>query len=205
MRRTTTAALTAIGALLLATTSCSSGADEQAWFEDNCSTKTAKVTAVNDQGQTTEETSGEAAVQGPINPPAGLDDSSARIGMYTYDELDESMTYEEDVTSDSVFCMEPSVEDEERSKTIEAANISGDLHEDLARGDFTKLRSPEHPDGIWLNLHRSDIPEGISLSEDSTEQCGESWWLDTDRADLDNAEAADETISSHNVESLDDC
>jgi len=105
--------------------------------------------------------------QGPITPPAGIDDSQyASIGLYTYDELSGSMELEREVTADDIFCLEPELKDADRRLTVDTREyqVEGDLHGDVYEADFTMLRSEEYPDGMWIGLPASDLPAGIEVT-----------------------------------------
>ena len=201
------AALSAVSLLALTATACGGGGFDSTWFDENCSTEISDVHETINQGQPAGAVIGEAMTQGPIHPPANLSDSEhARIGLYHYDELSGAMELEREVTSDDVFCLEPEIHDPERRQTIDtrAAEVEGDLHGDVYEADFTMVRSPEFPDGIWMGLHSSGLPRGIHVTEDMPEECALEWWAVTDEIDL-NATGQGGSLGANALTRAEDC
>lgn len=160
-------------------TACGGQAQDNAWFEENCPVQISDVREHFEHGSPTGEVITTAMTQGPINPPAGLDDSQhARIGLYTHDELSGAMELEREINAGDTFCLELGIKDAERRLTVDtrANEIEGDLHGDVYEADFTLLRSPEYPEGIWAGLPASELPRGIEGTENMTEPCELEWW-----------------------------
>src|SRR5699024_11064405 len=79
-------------------TACGGQAQDNAWFEENCPVQISDVREHFEQGGPTGKVVTTAMTQGPMNPPAGLDDSQhARIGLYTNDEPSGSMELEREI------------------------------------------------------------------------------------------------------------
>lgn len=178
-------------------TACGDQAQDNAWFEENCPVQISDVREHFEQGSPTGEVITTAMTQGPINPPAGLDDSQhARIGLYTHDELSGAMELEREISADDTFCLEPGIKDAERRLTVDtrANEIEGDLHGDVYEADFTLLRSPEYPEGIWAGLPASDLPRGIEVTGNMPEQCNLQWWP-MKEIDYDNAAKATQDVA----------
>src|SRR5699024_3417014 len=148
-------------------------------FEENCPVQISDVREHFEQGSPTGEVVATAMTQGPINPPSGLNDSQyARIGLYTHDELSGAMELEREINADDMFCLELGITDAERQLTVDTRQheIESDLHGDVYEADFTLLRSPEYPEGIWACLPASDLPRGIEVTGNMPEQCELQWW-----------------------------
>lgn len=178
MKRTLTAV--GIAAMGVTLSACASGGDDVAWYEENCAVEVSDVREQFEQGEPTGEVIGEAMTKGPIKPPAGIEDSEhAAIGLYTYDELSDAMELEGEVDSDDTFCLEPEYRDQERRMSLDPSRsmIEGDLH---ATGyeevEFTKLRSEDYPEGIWVGLGIDQLPQSIEISDNMPEQCELQWW-----------------------------
>jgi len=172
----------AIGVVVAAILSaCSSeGQADSAWYEKNCDVEVSDVREKFEQGEPTGEVIGEAMTQGPITPPAGLNDSEhAQIGLYTYDELADAMELEREVEPDDTFCLEPAIRDKDNRMSLDPSRsvIEGNLHDEgYEEVDFTKLRSEEYPEGIWVGLGIDQLPQSIEVSDNMPEQCDLQWW-----------------------------
>jgi len=169
-------------------TACGSQGQDTAWFEENCAVQVADVRESFENGKPAGEVISQAMTQGPIKPPAALDESQyTRIGLYTHDELSGAMELEREVSTDDVFCLEPELKDADRRLTIDTREnqVEGDLHGDVYEADFTLLRSAEYPEGIWAGLPASELPAGIEITESMPEQCPLQWWaaVGTDYSD----------------------
>lgn len=172
------------------------GADAEAWFSENCEPLVADVRETFTQGAPAGDVVGQAFIQGPITPPADLDESPQRIGLYSYDELSETMTQEGEVAADDLFCMEPSIDDEGRGETIDAPNIEGEITVEGYNADFTMLRSPDYPEGVWVGIHSADIPKGVAQEDEMATECALQWWPAVDVVDFQDAAAAGTDIAS---------
>lgn len=190
--------------LIAAVSGCGGGADAEAWFSENCEPLVADVRETFTQGAPAGDVVGQAFIQGPLTPPADLDESPQSIGLYTYDELSGTMTQEGEVASGDLFCMEQSIDDEDRGETVDAPNIEGEITVEGYNADFTMLRSPDYPEGIWVGIHSSEIPKGIAQEDEMTTECALGWWPATDVADFQNAAAADTELGS-GVEGSENC
>lgn len=200
-------ALSGITLICLTATACGGGDVDTAWFDDNCPTEVSDVHESVDQGQPSGDVIGQAVSQGPIHPPSDLESSEYQsIGLYTYDELSGAMELEREVTSEDAFCLEPDIGSSERSETVDTreAEVEGDLHGDVYEVDFTMLHSPEYPEGIWVGLHRSDLPDAIEITDDMPEECALEWWAATEEIDVD-AVGDGEPIAGHALTRADDC
>lgn len=183
--------------------SCSGGGNDQAWFDENCAAQAAEIKKA-EAGQLVGDAIGEAIIQGPMVPPGGLDDSAETFGLYTYDEAAETMQEAGEVAAGDAFCMEPGMKEGDRGQTIDVGNVEGDRHADQSTVDFTMLRSPGHPDGVWVDVHSSELPEAIP-AEEAAAECQLDWWLSADLIDSEAERPTDGEIGSHNVESQEDC
>lgn len=200
-------AVTGITGLALFATACGEGGVDTGWFDENCATEVSDIHDAVEQGHPQGDALGEAVTQGPIHPPADLDNSEyEHIGLYAQDDLSGAMELEREVSSEDVFCLEPEIRDAERSQTIDTrdSEVEGDLHGDVYRVDFTRVRSPEYPDGIWIGLHRSDLPQAIEPEEDMPQECAREWWVAAEEIDL-NAAGQGEPVGSHAVTRAEDC
>jgi len=187
-------------------TACGGQAQDNAWFEENCPVQISDVREHFEQGGPTGKVVTTAMTQGPMNPPAGLDDSQhARIGLYTNDEPSGSMELEREINADDMFCLELGIKDAERRLTVDTRQheIEGDLHGDVYEADFTLLRSPEYPEGIWVGLPASDLPRGIEITENMPERCELQWWP-TEDIDYGNAAKAPQDIAGL-ISTQEDC
>lgn len=170
-------------------TACGGQAQDNAWFKENCPVQISDIREHFEHGSPTGEVITTAMTQGPINPPAGLDDSQhARIGLYTHDELSGAMELEREISANDTFCLELGIKDAERRLTVDtrANEIEGDLHGDVHEADFTLLRSPKYPKGIWS---ASDLPRGIEITQDLPAQCSLQWWSTGDTAYIQEIES----------------
>lgn len=191
--------------LIAAVTGCGgSDAEAEAWFDENCEPLVGDVRETFTQGAPSGDVVGEAIAQGPITPPADLDDSPQSIGLYTYDELSETMTQEAELATGDLFCLEPSIGDADRRETIDAPNIEGEITVEGYNADFTMLRSPEYPEGIWVGIHNSDIPTGFTREEDMATECALGWWPALDVVDFENA-GSTETDLAAGIAGFEDC
>lgn len=160
-------------------TACGGQGQDDAWYEENCEVRVADVREKFEHGEPTGEVIGRAMTQGPIKPPAALDDSAhERFGLYISDELSGAMELQREVSASDVFCLEPGIADPDRRVSIDTRehDIEGDLHGDVYEADFTLLRSEEYPEGIWVGIPISALPSGIEITEDMPEQCNLQWW-----------------------------
>lgn len=176
--------ITTVAAFSLA--SCGSGPsgpDNEAWFKDNCPTQTADVRDV-DKGEFVGDPLGKAIVQGPLKPPTNVEEDTEAVGLYTYNETSEQMTEEGQVAAGDRFCLEPAIDEADNSESVDIGNVDSDFHSsgDENTVDFTKLRSPKYPDGIWIDRHTSDLPTAISADEAGNE-CELNWWTSSDLLD----------------------
>lgn len=197
MKKTLTiAGLAAIGLSLGA---CSSGGQDNAWYEENCAVEISEVRDQFEHGKPTGNVIGTAMTQGPVQPPSGLDENpSLKIGLYTYDELADAMQLEREVNSDDTFCMEPEIRDPDRSKTLEPSrsDIEGDLHNsEEYEVDFTLIRSAEYPEGIWIGTGKDGLPQSVEISENMPEECVNQWWS-ASGLDFKGAAKAEDTTGS---------
>jgi len=178
MKKTLT--LAGIAATGLSLGACSSGGQDNAWYEENCAVEISDVRDQFEHGKPTGNVIGTAMTQGPVQPPAGLDDNQhARVGLYTYNELADAMQLEREVTSEDTFCMEPEIRDPDRRKTLEPSRsvIEGDLHNPQDyEVDFTLVRSAEYPDGIWIGTGIDQLPQSIEITDNMPEECANQWW-----------------------------
>lgn len=203
---------TITGVMLLGYTATACGgndADAQNWFAENCPAQISHVTEADDpdaealgenEGQTVEQ----AVSQGAVRPPQDIDDSTLRIGLYEYDELSETMTQEGEVSADDVFCFEQSLID--RRMTFRGNEIEGDIDhpQDVW---FMEMRSPEHPEGIWVS-ERFSLGQGSIGGWDTAHdwsECTSEWVPATDITPLDEAGDGDSELSSATVSQADDC
>lgn len=186
-------------------TACGGQGQDTAWFEENCAVQVADVRESFENGKPTGEVISKAMTQGPIKPPAGIEDSQyTRIGLYTHDELSGAMELDREINADDTFCLESELKDADRRLTIDTreSQIEGDLHGDVYEADFTLLRSPEYPEGIWAGLPASDLPAGIEITNPMPEQCELQWWAMED-VDFNNAVEAGQDIAGTIIRSED--
>lgn len=208
MNRTHPALVTIIiSAAAFSLASCGSdpGPDDKAWFNDNCPTQTADVRDV-DKGEFVGDSLGKAIVQGPMKPPANVEDDSEAVGLYTLNEASGKMTEEGQVATGDVFCMEPATDESSNSESVDIGDIDGSLHAeaDEYTVDFTKLRSPKYPDGIWIDRHTSDLPTAIDV-DDAPNQCELNWWTSSDFLDPDADYPSNGEIEKFELADTADC
>lgn len=199
---------TIIAATAFSLASCGSeptGPDNQAWFDENCPTTTAEVHDV-DKGEMVGDSLGQAIIQGPLKPPSNVEDDAEAIGLYSYNESSEKMTEEGQVAEGDRFCLEPAIDDSDNSESVDIGNIESDLHanEDEYTVDFTKLRSPKYPDGIWIDRHTSDLPTAISTN-DAANECELNWWTAPDLIDPDADYPTEGKIEKFELADTADC
>jgi hypothetical protein len=188
-----------IAAIGLALGACSSGGQDNAWYEENCAVEISDVRDKFEHGEPTGNIIGTAMTQGPVHAPSGIDENpNLKIGLYTYDELADAMQLEREVNSDDTFCMELEIRDSDRNKTLEPSHstIEGDLHNpDEYEVDFTLIRSAEYPEGIWIGTGKDGLPQSIEISENMPEECVNQWWSAND-LDFNAAAKAEDTTGS---------
>lgn len=178
MKRTlTTAGIAVLGLTLSA---CASEGQDNAWYEENCAAEVSDVREQFEQGQPTGDVIGTAMTQGPIKPPAGLEESEhAKIGLYTYDELSDTMELEREIDSDDTFCLEQSIREQDQRLALDPSRstVEGDLHDEgYEEVDFTQLRSADYPEGIWVGLDIDQLPQSLEITDNMPEQCELQWW-----------------------------
>lgn len=198
------------GVLVLTATTAACGSDSgQAWFEDNCQAQTADVYKKVDPatGELSGDVTGKAMTQGAIHPPAGLTESTARIGLFSYDENSEKMVQEGELESSDLVCFEQSLGNQDREKKVDRADIEGELNQDEWTTQFTKVRSPDYPEGIWVAHDfgmSSYLGAGFDVDGDWGE-CAKEWAPATDITPFDAAGDGDKGIGDYYKHSSADC
>lgn len=198
-------ALSGVLLITLTATACGGGGIDTAWFEENCPTALSDVHENLDQDEPSGEVIGQAMTQGAITPPADLDSSEyARIGLYSQDDLSGAMTLEEEISSEDAFCLEPAIGQGDNHQRVDTreAEIEGDLHGDVYEVNFTLVRSPDYPEGIWMGLDQSGLPKAIEITEPMPEECALEWWA-ADETLEDAGEG--EPVANFVVETAEDC
>lgn len=161
---------TAAAIILAATglTACSTSNDSK-WYAENCTTQTATI----------QERPGEHAITaGPLAAPAALENSNQKIGYFTYDELNDGMKQEAPLEAGDTICLDQTIDsDNTRQKTIDTPKIEGEINQaQYDTIDFSFVRSPKYPEGIWINQYSGDISGGYAVSDLSDEKCDNQWW-----------------------------
>lgn len=178
-------------------TACS-GSDDSKWFAENCATKTATI----------QERPGELAIiSGPLAPPAALEDSSLKLGYFTYDELNESMKQEDSLEVGDTICLDRTLEsDNTRWKSVETTKIEGEAKDEtLDSTDFTFVRSPKYPDGIWINQFSGDLDDSYEISDLTGEKCANQWWPTVTKEEAEAASASEIEIMQYEASRRDAC
>lgn len=197
------------GVLLLAATTASCGSNnDQAWFADNCRAQTADVHEKVDAstGELSGEITGKAMTQGAIRPPTA-NDGTEPIGLYTYDEGSEKMVQEGELEDGDLVCFEQDLGNQDREKRVDQGDIEGDLNQEEWATQFAKVRSPQHPDGIWV-AHDFGMSSYLGAGFDTTanwEECAREWAPATDITPLDEAAQAKRGIGDYYMQTVDDC
>lgn len=163
---------------------------EQEWFAAECPTITADVRFVDEDQEPTGEIVDTALIQGPISPPEGLDESTATIGMYSYDEMADALVFEKIATESDVFCLTGEIAEGPNSDTEfvgQDAETSPALMHHMATFD--------DPEGFWVDeafLSTGSSVPGVIVDH----ECQGDWTVEEDLADLDNAEHQEAGVSS---------
>lgn len=194
---------------LIASTATACAANDnsdQEWFAENCATQTADIRESIVQGKPGGAVVGTAIVQGPIKPPSGLDESTQKIGLYTYDKASAQMIQEGEIKSADPYCLEPITDkNADLRMSLPQSQVEGDLQKDQNEADFTMLRSPKYPEGIWVGLHISNLPKGFSVDDKLEDQCPLSWWPSTDISPVGDAIKIDSEVAKYALTTASDC
>ena len=146
-------------------------------------TQTADVRDV-DKGEFVGDPLGKAIVQGPLKPPTNVEEDTEAVGLYTYNETSEQIPKRAKSQQETASASSPRLTRQTTRNPSDIGNIDSDFHSsgDENTVDFTKLRSPKYPDGIWIDRHPSDLPTAISADEAGNE-CELNWWTSSDLLD----------------------
>lgn len=202
---TTKKSVAATAGLILAASLSACGGVENAnssksqeWFNQNCAVQTANVI---------EEPEKKAVIQGPIAAPADLDASSLHVGYYTYDELNSSMKQVEPAKAGDTICLERETgKDGARSESIDFAKIEDDhTREQYGSEDFTFVRTPKFPDGVWINQFNGDISGAYAVDDLTSEPCGNQWWPTVSQEEADSLASSNLTVKRHELVKREKC
>lgn len=190
---------------LIAVTACSTEEDDPGqedstvdateWFSENCAAEVSSVYVDFDsEGEPVGEPSGQALTQGAIRAPEDISGGSTTIGIYSYDETAETMTYESDVESGELFCLEQDILDQDRWQLLKSSEVDGEAAEQGTEVSFAKMRSPVHPEGVWLEY---DYGSQMGWStEGQWDDCPDEWSPATDITDVESATEQEEPIEA---------
>lgn len=167
------------------------------WYAENCATQTSTI----------QERPGELAVSaGPLAAPAALDNSNLKIGYFTYDELNDGMKQEAPLEAGDTICLDRTIRDDaDRQKTVDSFKIEGDV--DQAQYDnmnFSYVRSPKYPDGIWINQFFDDISRTYAVSDLSDQKCDNQWWPTATQEEARSSGSVGE-VKIHHLARLEKC
>lgn len=177
------------------TTSGTSDAKAKTWFTENCPTQTTNIRESIVQGKPGGATLGTAIIQGPINPPAALDESTKKIGLYTQDKLTGQMNEQTQLKSTDTLCLDPQTR---KDTTKRITNPE-------TQQNYTYMRSPEYSEGIWVGVDMSELPEGFSVDEKLTEKCDLSWWPAMGITNFEGVGKSDAEIAKYALTTSNDC
>lgn len=173
--------------------------DAEAWFTENCSAQVSDVyTDFDFYDEPRGEPIGQAFTQGAIRPPSDLDESAASIGIYSYDEAAETATHEEDASADDLFCLEPSILDD-GWMMLRSTQVDGPAGEAGEEVTLARLRSPEHPDGVWVEYDYSSKMGWDT--ETAGEECATDWSPATDITPIEDAAESEEPLDGSYMQS----
>ncbi|MGP9587796.1 hypothetical protein ACT3TB_19305 [Micrococcaceae sp. AOP34-BR2-30] len=160
--------------------------DVKAWFSENCPAQVSPLYGnVDWEGEPQGESFGQVLSQGAIRPPGELEEGVGPIGMFSYDEVAGTMTHTEDVSSNDLFCMERAIL-EDGWKSVRKTQVEGHVNADDIDVSFARLRSPEHPEGVWVEYDLTAM--GWSIDKERP-VCPNEW---TPATDITPAEGAAE-------------
>lgn len=211
MSRYTISGMAGLGALVgtLAVSGCA--ADELAaeplreWFAQECPARTAQVRQADPETQQpTGEAVGTALVQGAIRAPAGLASSTESIRYLRLDEMADVLVPAGEMQAGEVICFE-----QELRATDHRLDSDTPVHGTAWEGGehFTKVRTPEHPEGIWIDWKFSGVqtaPGGFLVGE-TGEACAGEWSAALDITPAAEGAVEEESIIPLNVSGPEDC
>lgn len=206
--------LAGVGVLVgaLAASGCAAGqsAEEQApdpkeWFAQECPAQTAQVREADPSTQEpTGAVVGTALVQGAIRAPAGLESSAESIRYLRLDEMSHDLVPLGEMAAGEVVCFEQDLRLPERRLDADTP-VRGEAWD--GGEHFTRVRTPEHPQGVWIDWKFSGVktaPGGFMVGED-TAACAEEWSAAVDITPLEEGATNQESIIPLNVATAEDC
>lgn len=176
-----------------------------AWFEQHCPGQGAEVREADPETQeSVGDLVGTAMVQGAIRPPSSVGSKAEVIRYLDLEESTDELVPVGEVQSGDVVCFEQGLRAPERrlgaDTPVRGAAWDGSLL-------FTKVRSPEYPDGVWIDWKFSGVETapGAFLVDGSGVECAGEWTAAVDMTPLDGAEGLEESIIPLNVTGAGGC
>lgn len=184
-----TLALALVAGLVATGCSSSSAEDDQSeagseketaagWFQENCPAELINLDRGDEEGASSDK----AMTAGPLHVPAGAADTDQPLRYLEYDEMAESFQVIEEMGGDDTICFTQDLSsDDELVKP-------GDTPVDGSREDvvgFTKVRTPDYPDGVWIDWQFVSLDQAYRLDVDDS--CAAEWYPAADLIDEEDA------------------